>query len=56
MRKYTQNKIMDMALEIKKELQELEQKPNRTEADNKRIAELKNWIWQLENALRYNRK
>lgn len=52
MRKYTQNKIMDMALELKKELQELEQKAEPTEADKKRMLEIKDWLYQLENALR----
>lgn len=52
MRKYTQNKIMDTALELKKELQELEQKPEPTEADKKRMLDIKDWLYQLENALR----
>lgn len=56
MRKYTQNKIMDMALELKKELQELEQKPEPTEADKKRMLDIKDWLYQLENALRGSRK
>ena len=52
MRKYTQNKIMDTALELKKELQELEQKTEPTEADKKRMFDIKDWLYQLENALR----
>lgn len=56
MRKYTQNKIMDTALELKKELQELEQKPEPTEADKKRMLDIKDWLYQLENALRRSRK
>lgn len=56
MRKQLGNKIMDMALELKKELQELEQKTEPTEADKKRMLDIKDWLYQLENALRSNWK
>lgn len=52
MRKYTQNKIMDTALELKKELQELESKAEPTKADKEKIAEYKDLLYQLENALK----
>ena len=56
MRKYTRDKIIDMALELKKELQELEQKTEPTESDKKRMLEIKDWLYQLENALMGSRK
>ena len=56
MRKYTQNKIMDTALELKKELQKLESKTDPTKEDKEKIAEYKDLLYQLENALKGNWK
>lgn len=56
MRKYIQNKIHEEALILMKELQELEQKTEPTEADKKRMLDIKDWLYQLENALRESRK
>ena len=56
MRKQLGNKIINTALELKKELQELEQKTEPTEADKNRMLDIKDWLYQLENALRGSRK
>lgn len=52
MRKYTRNKLMDEALKFKSELSELEKKSEKTEADQKRMLEIKDWLYQVENALK----
>ena len=52
MRKYTRDKLMDEALKFKSELSELEKKPEKTEADQKRMLEIKDWLYQVENALK----
>ena len=52
MRKYTHDKLMDEALKFKSELSELEKKPEKTEADKKRMLEIKDWLYQVENALK----
>lgn len=52
MRKHLENDIMNTAIAIQKDLKELEQKKEKTKEDNERIAELKDVLYQLRNALR----
>ena len=52
MRKHLENKIMNTAIEVQKDIKELEQKKEKTKEDNERIVELKYVLYQLQNALR----
>lgn len=56
MRKYTENKLKEEMLNLKQEKFDLENKIDKTEFDKKRLKEINDLLYQIENVLRWSGK
>lgn len=56
MRKYTENKLNEEMLKLKQEKLDLENKIDKTEFDKKRLKEINDLLYQIENVLRWSGK
>lgn len=56
MRKYTENKLKEEMLNLKQEKSDLENKIDKTESDKKRLKEINDLLYQIENVLRWSGK